>query len=615
MSDSSRDNSTEIKTTNKGMNVWARLLCAVLAIIAGTVFVKFLIDPNDLSFMEIGRELPFHLLFTAINEHSSGFMLIHWSYDVSSVTGLLACLLALVLCVSSSEKHATKYLTGALSLGCFVLAYISFVRPFYVTEISIMITSLDVLMGALMGWSMWFWMNFVFMYPQKVQFDDYIDFIGDQPFLKNVSVFSEQWQKKEAQFFKKHNRSIWKNSSGKPTWVYRLMKAMTAWVSSVKGAVMFSIIIAVLFLFDATTVKQGFFGPIIYVVAFALLFLVMNLGLTKYTDLNVLLDEKARRQSSWLILGMMFLIGLCFLLILLWTTLIVFGNYELGGFFMFALFILCVPVYWFTMIAMLIVSIFYYGSLDPRLVIKKSAVYGVIGIGITTLFVAIEGVLSTQAVLQFGLHDQTAAIVTGTLTAVMFGPVRNKMEVSVDGFINRILPISALSEGKRRTSAVVFNDLSSYTKVSEEHEDAALMLVSIIHQVGAKAALEFNGRVVKTIGDAIMLEFPSADDALKAVKQLHTKYTQLSDQYKLPSLPIHTGVHWGEVVRANDGDIYGKHVNLAARLEGVAGPSEIVFSSAAYQQLSSTEGFEQAGGIELKNIADPVVCYRFSTAQ
>ena len=85
-------------------------------------------------------------------------------------------------------------------------------------------------------------------------------------------------------------------------------------------------------------------------------------------------------------------------------------------------------------------------------------------------------------------------------------------------------------------------------------------------------------------------------------------------QYNLPNLPAHTGIHWGEVVRATDGNIYGKNVNLASRLDGVAGQGEIVLSKDAVEQLSEEHELKSLGEIELKNIQQPVECFSFSTS-
>lgn len=351
-----------------------------------------------------------------------------------------------------------------------------------------------------------------------------------------------------------------------------------------------------------------FFAMLVLLTVFFIFFSLHQFG-AAFTNC----DEEARRQIAWLYLGSSIFTLLAtsvLALAMLGLMLPQSGFIEFGSFLFNCVCVGGPPVFFFLLLVMLMISIFYRGSLDPRLAIRKSTIYGLIGLGITTLFVAIEGALSTQAILQFGLPDQSGAIATGVLTAVLFGPVRNRMEVKVEGFIDRILPVSTLAESKRRYSAIAFTDISGYSAISEENEDAALMLVSIVRQAGAKVAPESNGRIVKTIGDALMLEFPTADKALTAMKILHEKYISLCAQYKLPELPMHTGIHWGEVVRASDGDIYGKCVNLAARLEGVAGPGDIVLSGAAVEQLITSSGLISMGEIQLKNIVNPVDCFR-----
>ena len=490
-----------------------RIIYILFSLFAGSVFVLYLLGPNFESVINFDRAMTLLKVFSILDNLPHGTFILNIAYLLSAITGGLACLLALLLCFISGHQDKSRNLAAALSIGCLVLSYMSFIRLFHIENIDLTIKILDNIFNGLFGLSLWFWILFLKEFPQKIPAEKFLKIR-----YKQLTNFDKWYYK---YFFGEVNVGISKEIN------FRI--AISNWIESYKGA------LALILVF---VVMVGLFDN--FIILFYILIITIGHSYMKIRVAYELVDEQSRKQISWLSLGMMLFFSLLVLTVLTSIFLGILGVSWLVGVLMKAIITIAAPLFWLIFILTLIISIFYHGSLDPRLVIKKSAVYGFMGVVLTTLFVAIEGSLQTHAILQFGLHDQTGAIITGTVAAVLFGPVRNKMEVKVEGFIDRILPVSALAEGKRRTSAIVFNDISGYTAISEKDEDAAFMLVSIIHQVGTKAALESRGRVVKTIGDAIMLELPTVEEALNAAKTLHEKYTQLSTQYKLPTLPIHT---------------------------------------------------------------------------
>jgi class 3 adenylate cyclase len=106
-------------------------------------------------------------------------------------------------------------------------------------------------------------------------------------------------------------------------------------------------------------------------------------------------------------------------------------------------------------------------------------------------------------------------------------------------------------------------------------------LAAILHRHARIVADQHNGRLVKTIGDATLCVFPDANAGLAAVVALHAGYRAECAQRDSEALPVHSGLHVGELVIAPDGDVFGASVNLAARLQTLAGPDELVASTAA----------------------------------
>src|SRR5262249_7624361 len=135
-----------------------------------------------------------------------------------------------------------------------------------------------------------------------------------------------------------------------------------------------------------------------------------------------------------------------------------------------------------------------------------------------------------------------------------------------------------LAESAPQDRVVVFSDLSGYTALSESNQPAALTLAALFHKIARDAAAKRGGRVVKTIGDAGLLAFAEIPHAIAAIGRLHADYDRAVERLGLPRLALHSGVHFGPVIEARDGDIYGATVNLAARLQGLAKADEIVVS-------------------------------------
>lgn len=320
-------------------------------------------------------------------------------------------------------------------------------------------------------------------------------------------------------------------------------------------------------------------------------------------------DEADRRKIIWLWYIPALCIAIFTILLFLSVLLFLTGQWPaLAANLFFSMFLFPIAL-GLSLVLSIIFSTLVHGTVDPRLAITRTTLYGVIAVLMTSLFVVIEAVMSMQAVLHLNLPSHTGAITTAVAAALMFGPVRNRVESKVERWIRGVLPASHLVEGDKRRSAVTFNDLSGYTDLSGKDERQALMIAAVFHREAYVLAAKHSGRVVKTIGDAAMMEFASVSDAVQALQELHKNFAEACRRVRIDPLPVHSGVHVGEVFRAHDGDIYGQSVNLASRLEGAAGPNDIVISEAAWLELQEREGFLEMGPCTLKNVPEPVNCY------
>ena len=136
-------------------------------------------------------------------------------------------------------------------------------------------------------------------------------------------------------------------------------------------------------------------------------------------------------------------------------------------------------------------------------------------------------------------------------------------------------------------------------------------LQSFLNHILHPMLAEFNGHLIKEMGDGYLVEFSSVSQCVECAFnwQRHAH-----EETKIPqresSLQFRIGINVGEVIFSND-DVFGDGVNIAARLEAVADPGGIVISGSAYDQLPNETSYEftDLGFRKLKNIPQPVRAY------
>jgi|GEM_PF-6788259 len=154
-------------------------------------------------------------------------------------------------------------------------------------------------------------------------------------------------------------------------------------------------------------------------------------------------------------------------------------------------------------------------------------------------------------------------------------------------------------EGKRKLSAIMFTDMKGFSKEMGIDEEATLKKLWRYEKVMKQIIKEHDGRVVKTIGDAIMGDFDSAVNAVKAA-------IAIQNLLKKEDIKIRIGVHLGDVIHKG-GDLFGEGVNIANRLESICEPGQIYISEDVYNQIRNKLKIEiePLGRKPLKNIEVP----------
>jgi adenylate cyclase len=162
---------------------------------------------------------------------------------------------------------------------------------------------------------------------------------------------------------------------------------------------------------------------------------------------------------------------------------------------------------------------------------------------------------------------------------------------------------------ERRLAAVLAADVAGYSRLMGRDEENTLAhLKSFRKTLVDPAIAAYRGRIVKTTGDGMLVEFASAVDAVRCAVEVQRGMTRQNAEVPLDvRIEFRIGIHIGDII-ADENDIFGDGVNIAARLEGIAQPGGICVSDDAHRQIRGKIDivFDDIGEQTLKNIAEPM---------
>ena len=163
----------------------------------------------------------------------------------------------------------------------------------------------------------------------------------------------------------------------------------------------------------------------------------------------------------------------------------------------------------------------------------------------------------------------------------------------------------------RRFAAIVAADVAGYSRLMGLDEVGTARTLREHRAVTDALVAKHGGRLVKTTGDGVLLEFPSVVDAVECAVAVQAVMAERNEGVPVDRrMLFRIGINLGDILIEGD-DILGDGVNVAARLEGIAEPGGICVSSSAYDQVRGKVAVEFAdlGEQTLKNIARPVRAY------
>jgi Adenylate cyclase, family 3 (some proteins contain HAMP domain) len=190
-------------------------------------------------------------------------------------------------------------------------------------------------------------------------------------------------------------------------------------------------------------------------------------------------------------------------------------------------------------------------------------------------------------------------------------PLRNTVTAEGRGVETGRGTIAVTEAGRgaqRKLTTVLCADVEGYTRLMGEDEEGTFATLKAYREAIARIVTTYGGRVVNTWGDAIIAEFPSVVESVRAAIDIQTELA--ARNARLPEarrLVFRIGINLGDVL-VDEGNIYGDGVNIAARLEAAAEPGGILISNTVYDQVRNklAVGFEFGGDLSVKNVDESV---------
>lgn len=601
-----------------------RLLVAALALVSGAAALALLMAPS--------WRIPHGMTAFPLQQNWLKLVDLHAMQSIDwvlpglvAVDGILAAVLALILCLLGNAPLAVRRLRRSLGLGAVAAMYFFSIR-LHLPADWVLLPVADVLTFALGAVAIADLSGFLATYPQRPSPEHILAFYRDsvatrhpldanairyrvfgglQKGLRSIGVASGSAYGSE--------ESIQRSAA-----VANRLVAMAASPALRWALAGMALLVALVFALAPPSNSARLF----LVVACLLPMMLLPGSALHALQVNYLFGGSTeRRQIGWIYLGpvagfVLFVLLYCGLALAGFAALRFGGEHpKLFGVELFALWVSSAMLFLPVMVAAFLIglgfAVLYRGAIDSRLAIRRGAVIALCGVLLTALFVAIEGMITSQVVLRFNLPEQSGALLAGTLSAISFSPLRNAVERRVARWVERFMPVSDLAGGERVRAAICFVDMSGYTALSESDQPQALLQAALLQKSARAAAEAHAGRMVKLLGDAAMLQFPDVAKALDGAVDLAANYRRGAEALEIEPLPLHGGLHWGELVVARDGDLYGADVNLAARLAAASPEGELLLSAPARAQVPG-HALVPHGVLRLKNVSQSLETFRFA---
>src|SRR5687768_11286392 len=159
----------------------------------------------------------------------------------------------------------------------------------------------------------------------------------------------------------------------------------------------------------------------------------------------------------------------------------------------------------------------------------------------------------------------------------------------------------------RQLAAIMFTDISGFTSLMGNDEQKAHEVLKKNRALQKPVIEQFNGIVIKELGDGLLARFSTVSDALNAANKIQQQCIAAND------FQLSIGIHQGEIV-LEDGDIYGDAVNVASRIQSMGVPGSVLFSKKVKDEIRNKGEFQtlSLGFFEFKNVEEPLEVFAIS---
>ncbi len=212
----------------------------------------------------------------------------------------------------------------------------------------------------------------------------------------------------------------------------------------------------------------------------------------------------------------------------------------------------------------------------------------------------IQGGMTEREMLdaQADLGSRVAPLAEQALVALYHQQQERAWSKSALEDVEGALERAGLHSRLRRPPAICFLDISGYTRLTEERGDeAAADLAESVAALVRRSSQEHGGQPVKWLGDGVMFHFPDPGEGVLAALEM----VEGAVEHALP--PARVGIHAGPVV-FQEGDYFGRTVNMAARIAEYARPGEVLVTKEVMEAADGTSvAFIEIGPVELKGVS------------
>ena len=145
-----------------------------------------------------------------------------------------------------------------------------------------------------------------------------------------------------------------------------------------------------------------------------------------------------------------------------------------------------------------------------------------------------------------------------------------------------------MTDAERRLTVIVSADVAGYSRLMEVDEPGTAMRVkAILDEVVRPQVTAGHGRVLKLMGDGFLAEFPSVMDAVQAMLAIQSELASRDAALNVAEqIRIRIGITVGDILVGDD-DIYGRAINVAARIQTLAEPGSVYLSDSARAQIGT----------------------------